>query len=187
MRGINKRVTSSFVFTAAPCSFAVVLIPEEPIYSEVARVSLEIAKKYGSKNIIDNLRFPTHATIIISGTTPEHLSSIVDKISSLKISIDTQAKAVGVHCGSKVFAAIWKNRHRLPESWKGDPTIKENLLIAFEGTAFGFDSCDYMLAIFWDKAAQRWDYNFVQVHHEWAEMPDFPTVSAAIPVHRLKK
>jgi hypothetical protein len=87
----------------------------------------------------------------------------------------------------KVFAAIWKNRHRLPESWKGDPTIKENLLIAFEGTAFGFDSCDYMLAIFWDKAAQRWDYNFVQVHHEWAEMPDFPTVSAAIPVHRLKK
>jgi hypothetical protein len=106
MRGINKRVTSSFVFTAAPCSFAVVLIPEEPIYSEVARVSLEIAKKYGSKNIIDNLRFPTHATIIISGTTPEHLSSIVDKISSLKISIDTQAKAVGVYVDTQGFVYV---------------------------------------------------------------------------------
>jgi len=72
-------------------SFAVVAIPAEPIYSQVAETSLAINEHCVNNNIIDNKLFPCHLTLIISGTDKKSEDVIIENLQKINFS-SLQAK-----------------------------------------------------------------------------------------------
>jgi hypothetical protein len=66
--------------TPANLSYGVVIIPSEPIYTQISKASLEISKFYKNLNIIDNVKFPSHITLIISGTNSINANEIAETL-----------------------------------------------------------------------------------------------------------
>jgi hypothetical protein len=70
-------------------SFAVVAIPTDPLYSSVAKASLQITEEVDNLNIIDNQRFPCHLSLLLAGTSTDGMvllrSLIADVVPAVPI------------------------------------------------------------------------------------------------------
>ncbi len=64
----------------ANLSYGIVLIPTEPIFSNISEASLKITENHKNYNIIDNKIFPTHLSVILTGTNREHSNIIFQKL-----------------------------------------------------------------------------------------------------------
>lgn len=90
-----------------------------------------------------------------------------------------------VRLDSRVFKACWDNRHRLPESWKiRTDEGRRSASILFEGTSLLYDSCRYVLALYWDFEESRWIDTTEQVAG-WK--PALSGVSAVTPLQFKRK
>ena len=64
----------------ANLSYGIVIIPTEPIFSIISDASLKITENHKNYNIIDNKIFPTHLSIILTGTNREYSNIIFKKL-----------------------------------------------------------------------------------------------------------
>lgn len=61
-------------------SFAIVLTPEKPLRSLIAKASLEITQLFDNQNIIDEERFPAHLSLYLGGTNENHVNNLWRKV-----------------------------------------------------------------------------------------------------------
>ena len=91
---------------AAPISFAIAAIPAEPVHSAVARASKAIAKRYANRNVIDNVTFPCHLSLVLGGTSANGLDYLATLLRSLSFDDVSHARAVAVHAGDRGFISV---------------------------------------------------------------------------------
>lgn len=90
----------------SPLSFAIAAIPNEPIYSEVAKASLTITKYCDNRNIIDNKRWPCHVSLILSGTSHNGLKNLAQMLSSKEFKPVIPATATSLYSGWGGFIGV---------------------------------------------------------------------------------
>jgi hypothetical protein len=101
----NKENTLMSTIPAAPISYAIAIIPGEPLYSQVAEASLAIAERCENRNIIDNKKFPCHLSLLLSGSTKKGLDMLADRLAGMHIA-SKRLKALTLQVDQRGFITV---------------------------------------------------------------------------------
>lgn len=106
---LNKTFTDSLTsrdFAPAQVSFTIAAIPEEPIYSEIAKASLKISELCRNQNIIDNEKWPCHLSLIISGTDLAGMETLSQLLGDSRARKPVKATATSIYTGRGGFIGV---------------------------------------------------------------------------------
>lgn len=115
--------------SAAPLSYAIAAIPREPLYSSVARASLAVAAFTENRNLIDNVQWPCHLSLLLGGTTKEGAAVLGE---TLRRSLDRtfSGTAARLYTGSRGFIGIALEGPALVDAHRAAAAAAEAAMLA---------------------------------------------------------
>ncbi len=90
---------------SADVSFAIAVIPDGPICSQIAAASVEIALLTQNHNLIDNDRFPAHLSIVLSGASFRGITEVQNLMDTMPRQL-LNAVATHVYEGTRGFIGV---------------------------------------------------------------------------------